>query len=466
MYAMAVTTKNNSLKWVISAGIVVVIYSLSYFYSMLPGSDSQYFRGLTEYLSQTGNLSPMQPNHGYYQWPCFFILTYLASSVSALSIPNFEFVIYTAIGFLLAISLHFYASRAYKNNGFLMVIVFFISMFYFLNYQAVPFSLALALLFLIFMLETMPKNLSLTITIELLFAGTVLTHAFVPLFFIIYLVFRTLLDRSKYYGQLLLVALSLFFIIQLTIAQSSFATHILVVMKSSSEYSSMIEATNVPVEIPIDNVAQMFSRIVTIATFCVSGIGFIGLLIKKKLRNIDKALFLTGGLYSGLGIFLAALGSRAIILAFMPVGLGAVWLFETKYKKYLHRSLSLVIIVVLVLFLFIPLHMSFNNAVFFQTQEAYKAENFFVQHTDWNSFPFIFAYSSVIPYLQSKVGVDTHFTSYLSEGGQGADAILYTIGLGKDLSNQNYSLGKIIYEEELNLLYNNGFSCVATRTQK
>ena len=315
LYIVALTSKSN-LKWIISIGIFITLYSISYFYLLLPGSDSQFFRGMTEYLAQTQNLNPLQPNHSYYQWPSFFITSYVASAISGLSITSFEFLLYTIIGFFLTVSMHFYASRTHRNSSFLMVIVFFISMFYFLNYQCVPFSLALGLLFLIFMLETEHRNIRLTITIEILFVGLVLTHAFVPLFFIIYLLFRTVLDRSKYYGRLFLFALSLFFIIQLTIAQNAFATHIMVLLNSSNEYSSIIEATTTPATIPLDNIAQTFSRFVTFGLVGICSVGFIYLTLKRKLRNLDKALLLTGILYSGLGVFLAALGSRAIIIAF------------------------------------------------------------------------------------------------------------------------------------------------------
>jgi hypothetical protein len=429
---------------------------------MVPGSDSQYFRGMTEYLADSKNLNPLQPNHSYYQWPSFFIVTYVASSSSAIGIQNFEFVLYTIIGFLLAITLHFYASQTYKNTGFLMVIAFFISMFYFLNYQCVPFSLALALLFLMFMLETRQKSISLTITIELLFVGLVLTHAFIPLFFIIYLLFRTILDRSKYYGQLFLFALSLFFIIQITIAQYAFATHIMVLLNSSNEYSSIVQATVTPASIPIDDLAQLFSRILTIAAVALSGIGFLCLLIKKQLRNLDKALLLTGILYTGLGFFLAALGSRAIILVFMPIALGTVWLFESKINKLVRNLFYIVLVVSLILFMFIPMHLSFINAVQYQTQEAYKAENFFIDHTDWEKSPYIFAYSSVAPYIQAKVGIGTHLTPYLEEG-KHADIMVYTVGLGKDMLLQNYTSQRFVQEESLNVLYNNGFSFVAAK---
>ena len=463
MYLTALTTKNYALKWIISIGIVVILYSMSYFYSMLPGSDSHYFRGMTEYVGESKNLNPTLPNHKYYQWPSFFILSYIASSISGLGITNFEFLFYTVIGFLLSASLHVYASRAYKNNGFLMVIVFFISMFYFLNYQDVPFSLALGLLFLIFMLETRKKSTGLTITIELLFAGIVLTHAFVPLFFIIYLLFRTIVDKSKYYGQLFLFALSIFLIIQLTIAHEAFATNILVLLNSSSEYSSVIQSSITPASVPVDDIAQLFSRATTIVAIAICVIGFLFLIIKRKLRNLDKALLLTGMFYTGLGVFLAALGSRAIVIAFIPVALGAVWLFESKIHPYLKKIFSAFVIVLLILFLFIPLHLSFNSSIQFQTQESYKAENFLIQHAEWEKSPYVFAYSRVIPYVQSKIAFDTPITPYLDTEGKPFDIVLYTVGLGKDLLTQNYTLQKIISEDNLNLVYSTGVSIIATR---
>jgi hypothetical protein len=417
---------------------------------------------MTEYLTQTKNLNPLQPNHSYYQWPAFFLISYLATLVSGLSLQNFEFLFYTMIGFLLTISLHFYASRAYRNSGFLMVIAFFISMFYFLNYQGVPFSLALGFLFLLFMLETEKKSLKITVMMEILFIGLVLTHAFAPMFFIIYLLFRTILDKSKYYGQLFLFAISLFFIIQLTIAQDAFATHIMVVLNSSSEYSSVFQATAAPAVIPFDDLAQLFSRIVTVAFIGISSIGFVYLLLKRKLRNLDKALLLTGIVYTGIGFFLAALGTRALILTFIPISLGTVWLFESKINQHIKNLFSLIIILSLILFLFIPVHLSFNNAVHYQTKEAYKAENFFLDHINWEDDPYVLVYSSIIPYIDAKVDVYTNLVYYVEEGAQ-YDAVLYTLGLGKDLLPQNYTSETILQEQNMNLLYHNGFSKLATR---
>ena len=210
MCAIAITSRNNSLKWMIAIGLVISIYSLSYFYYMLPGSDSQFFRGLTEYFIKTKDLDPLKPSHSYFQWPSFFLLADMAISVSGLELANFEFLLYTIIGFLMATAFYVYASKAYKNGGFLAVVAFFVAMFYFLNYQDVPFSLAFGLLFLLFMLETRQKSFNVILTMLVLFTGISFTHLIVSVFFVLYLLIRCMLNRSKQYGRLFLLTLIIY----------------------------------------------------------------------------------------------------------------------------------------------------------------------------------------------------------------------------------------------------------------
>ena len=464
LFMMGVAFKDSSYKWIIAVGIVLIIYSISYFYVMLPGSDSQYFRGLTEYFTETKNLDPSQANHSYYQWPSFFILSYIVSSVCGLSLVNYEFLLYTIIGFLLAVSLYSYAFKAYGRGGFLAVPVFFISMFTFLNYQCVPFSLALGLLFLLFMLETWKKSVGLTVAIIVLFGGIVITHLFVPLFFIIYLLMQAIISKKRHYANLFLFALTLYFVIQFTMAQYSFELYIRILLTASSEYSSVIETTAVAALNPIDVIAQTFSRLVTVAFAAISGIGFLFLLIKKKLRDIDKAILLTGILYSGIGIFLAALGTRAISLAFIPVSLGAAFLFEKASRPFLKHIFVVLIVVLLALFSFIPLHQSFNSATLFQTQETYRAANFLIDYSDWEETNQTLSYHSVNSYFEAKLSYYKVFTAYLQDV-KDPDIVFYTVGLGKELLSQNYTVEQIFFGGRRNLVYTNGFSSIATKAQ-
>ena len=148
MGMMALSFKNYYFKWMLAVCCVIALYSLFYFYYRLPTSDANFFRALTENFITTKNIDPTQAN-SYYQWPSFFILAKIVNLVSGLEQATFEFMLFTIIGFLLSSALYVYFSKAYTHGGFLAVLTFFISMFSFLNYQAVPFSLALSLLFLL-----------------------------------------------------------------------------------------------------------------------------------------------------------------------------------------------------------------------------------------------------------------------------------------------------------------------------
>jgi len=465
MFMIAVTSKNRSLKWVMAVSLVITIYLLSYFYYMLPGSDSHYFRGLTEYFIRTKDLDPLKPNHLYFQWPSFFLLSDMATSVSGLGLANFEFLLYTIIGFLMATALYVYASKAFKKGGFLAVVAFFVAMFYFLNYQGVPFSLAFGLLFLLFMLETRQKSFSVVLTLLVLFTGISLTHAFVPLFFVLYLLVRCMLNRSKQYRRLFVLTLIIYLVVQVTQAPFSFAENIRSMITLPTEYSAIVEATLAPVSVPIDAVAQIFSRAVTIATITLCLVGFIILLIKRKMGDLDKAIFLTGIVYSAFGIVFYTLGSRAIPIVFIPISLGASYLLESRFRPYV-KSLFLVL---LILFVFIPLHGSFyDSQIMFETKEAYYAENFMIDHYNWTNPSVILAHYRVVTYLQTKQPSVAYFEddvySPLFPRLKEYDSIVYTVGLGKNLLRYNYTTERILREEKLNVIYNNDFSYVAIKS--
>jgi hypothetical protein len=465
MCMISISFKNQYVKWIAAIGIVLTIYSLSYFYYMMPGSDSQAFRGMTEYFIKTKDLDASKLGHSYFQWPSFFLLSDMATSVSGLGLANFEFLLYTIIGFLLATGMYAYASRAYKHEGFLAVVTFFAAMFYFLNYQDVPFSLAFGLLFLLFMLETRQKNLNVILTELVLFTCITFTHAFVPLFFILYLLIRFMLHRSSQHGRLALMTLIIYLLVQLSQASSSFFNNIIVAFTNPSEYSSITKAILAPVSVPFDEIAQMFSRYVTIATIMICFAGFTILLIKRKMRDLDIAIFLTGVVYSTVGIGLSALGSRAIPLIFMPISLGAAYFLKTRFRPYV-IALFLVLII---LFVFIPIHGTFGSSqIFFQTRVDYQTENFLIDHYNWTNPSLMLAHYRVITYLEAKQPSPVRFEddvySPLFPRIEEYDCIVYTVGLGINLLRYNYTTDSILHENILNVIYDAGSSYIALKS--
>jgi hypothetical protein len=432
---------------------------------MLPGSDMQYFRGLTEYFAKTGDLVPSIPNHWYFQWPSYFLLSDIVTSVTGMDLANLQFLLFAIIGFLWVTAMYVYASKAYKNEGFLAVATFFVGMFYFLDYQDVPFSLAFGLLFLLFMLETRQKNFNVILTELVLFTCISFTHAFVPLFFVLYLLIRFMLNRTRQYGHLSLMTLIIYLVVQVTQAGFSFANNIRAVFTVTSEYSSIAKTVLTPVSVPTDAIAQMFSRGVTIATVMICFTGFTILLIKRKMRDLDIAIFLTGVVYSAAGIVLYALGSRAIPLIFIPISLGAAYLLKTRFRPYVIAFF----LVLLILFVFIPLHGTFGGSeIFFQTKADYQTENFLIDHYNWTNPSLILAHYRVITYLETKQPSPVHFEddvySPLFPRIKEYDCIVYTVGLGINLLRYNITTDSMLREAKLNVVYTSGSSYIAIKS--
>ena len=464
MYVMGVNAKSGLLKWAITVGIVMTMYSLSYFYYMLPGSDSHYFRGLTEYFIEKTYPVPSKPYHTYFEWPSFFLLNSMATSLSGLRLAYFEFMLYAIIGFLFVTALYVYVAKAHRDSGFLAVVSYFIMMFYFLNYQWAPFSLGFGLLLLLLMLETrIAESQGKTLMTLILFTGVSFTHTFLPLFFVLYQLVRYLLSRSERCLRTILLTITIYFATQLLQAPLSFAVNIKIMMYASPEWAQIVEATLAPAWVPLDKVAQTFSRFVVIVTTIVCGAGFVVLLIKRKLRLLDKAILLSGAIYSALGTLVPILGSRAIPLVFIPVSLGASHLSESRFGSYL-KSFFLVL---LILFLFVPLHTSFyDSQIMFQTNEAYQAENFMIDRYDWRESSLILAHLRVVTYLQAKQPYVAQFEDdvfTLLPRIEECDSIVYTVGLGKNLLRDDYAKGRML-REQLNVVYNNGSSYIATKS--
>jgi hypothetical protein len=470
MFLIAMTSKNQYLKWAMSVAFVIVLYSIYYLFNTMETSDAAWFRGLTQNFITTNNLDSSQFSHAYYQYPSFFLLASITTLVSGIKLTIYEFLLFTIIGFLLSTALFVYASKLFQRNGFLAVASFFIVMFFFFNYQAVPFSLAFAILLIIFMLETQKRRASITVTEIILYAVMVITHSFVPLFFVIYLLVRSIVNRSRQYFENFIITLVIFLVAQITFAIFSFQNYIKgVFFAGANEYSGVIGNTFSTAFVSIDDaIPQIFSRTVTIGFGVLCVAGFFFLIFKKKLRRIDISILLTGIIYSGVGIGLSVLGSRAIALVFIPISLGIACFFETKFRKYLKYA----VIVLLILVVFVPIHMSLSsNLITFQTKEDLSASNFMIEKYDWNTKSTVIITSPSVfyinPQVQGKAEIDadlgprfglSHVIMY--------DSILYSVDFARRLSMSNISIDltseKII--ESFDILYNSGDFFIAQKS--
>jgi hypothetical protein len=470
MYLIAIRSKSKNLHCVMTVGIFLALYSISYFYALLPGSDSVYFRGLNEYYLRTNNLATNQNGHLYYGWPSYFIITKVALLFSGLQLVTFEFFLYSLVGALIGIGLYKYFSK--NNNIYLSesnerftilpMIVFSLTMFNFFNYQAVPFSLAVSLLLLLIMVEKRSSSnfgASNTVLYLLIFIGICFIHLFVPLFFVLYLIVQYFLSRKARYYKLSLLTIGIYFAVQVFQAPGSFEYYMQTIFRNlfSNEYSYAAQLALASKNVFINNIAQIFSRIDFILAASICVIGFVVLLLRKRLSNIDKAFFVSSLMYAIMGIFTPILGTRAIPLAFIPISLG-VYSFA---KGRTWAILRVLLLVCLVFFVFASIHQTFQLEPQFQTTESYQAENYLLRSYNWsNAVPNVLSQRVMTTYLvtfeQNANFYDDYSQNYVFFNRY--DIILYTPGLGESIQTQNLSLYNLTANSEFDLTYNNGYS--------
>jgi hypothetical protein len=459
-------------KWISVVGIFTLLNSLSYFYYTLPTSDSQYFRGLTEYFVSSNNIpAALKTSQLYFEWPNFFMFNKMAISVMGTSPRCFEFISYFVLGFLLTTILYAYFSKASKEGAFFAVIGFSLAMWNFLNYQWVPFTLSFALFLLIVMLDAKwnesHRKQSLDIVTMVLVAAISFTHPFVPLFYFLYTLARYLFSREGRYVRLFIFSICFYMLVQVFQAPLSFVRNLQAILTriQSTEYSSLAQRTLQVAPNSLDAVCQLFSRSIVIVVLVIFGIGFTASIIKRKTQLHDNALLVSGIVHLFLGGVTQVLGSRAIALLFIPVCCsGVYYLFQTRFRSYL----KFVFLILLVLWPFVFVHWSLSNdEIFFQTKEAYDVSNFMIDHYDWTSsrarYGLTLAHFRVVKYLESRQPLEaffeTDFSPLFPKISQ-YETIVYTVGLGMNLLKYNYTKERILDEMGFDQVYCNGFSYI------
>lgn len=465
IFFIQLSFKNRYVKWLICVTFVLLIYSLFFFYYTLPGSDSHYFRGLTQNFVNTNNLDAHEDIRNYYQWPSFFILAKLITSIGGIDLNAYFFILFAVIGFLLSTTLFVYFSKFNNRLSFFSVAFFFLVIFYFLNYQAVPFSLASGLLFILYMLETKENRSSrISLVIILLFTSITFSHAFVPLFYVLYLFLRSILNKSKWHFGFFIICLLIYLCVQLTFAQFSFEATLRRVFLSSSEYGSLVSDTLAGSYVETDLIPRLLSRFVTIGFALLGGFGFVFVFIKRKLSNTDKSVLLSGLIYSAMGLVLYSLGSRAIPIALIPVSVGIMYLFTNKFGKYAKA----IFLVLLVLFISVPLHTSFNSfPITYQTKEAQATQNFLIDRYDWTSRSSIFSDNGAKWYVSPQI--PSYFSIDLIDDMRlynltmvDYDCVVYSIDVkkGLELTNDSSLMSTVEIMGELDALYSSGSSFI------
>jgi len=294
----------------------------------------------------------------------------------------------------------------------------------------------------------------------LLFVAITVTHAFVPLFFAIFLFMSWIVTRSKRYITLFLFAAAAYFMYQFTSASFSFANNIIRMLTVESELSRVISI--VPWSHPIDAIAQQFTAPTIVICAIVCFAGFVYLLARKKLLSQDKAIFLLGIFYFSLGVAFYTLGSRGIAIAFIPISLGAAFLYQSKFKPFS----KWIFLILLILFIFTPMRLTFfKTGLFFQTNQSYEAANFLVDNYNWTEYSLIVADYRTTDYIASRVTGNADFNTVPDPSQfKYADTLFYDVGLGINMDYYfNSTIEDTLDEDTLNVLYDNGYSLIITK---
>jgi len=464
LYILAMWSKKNSLKIIATLGIIIFIYSSAYFFWFMPGSDSHYFRGLNENFIETGDLNFNEAYHSYYQWPLFFVLNKIAYIIG-LDLRFFEFVLFGLFGFLYGASLYSLFHKSSRDGTCFAVLSYFIMMWWYIDYQYVPFSLGFGFLLILFMLDKREnKNSATILSMLILFASLTLTHSFLPVFFISYAFIKyILLSRDRSHVNIFLMTLIIYFTVLTFRAVEFLELSVKALIGFGSDvYGRLAQTMFVEATIPIHELAQMMSRSIFVITGLVAAIGFVILLLKRKLGYTNLALFLSGGAYALASAVLPILGTRAFAIIVIPLSFGVTYFQKTKYKKYFQY----LFLIIIILFAFMPLHSSFTltkRQVPFQTEPDYQAANFWINYyqpierslmvadfrTEWYLFPKVRSYNVTF------------------EGGyeiEDYDCILYTVGLEKEFLRQNYTAESLIQKmNEYNVFYSSGRSQILVK---
>lgn len=473
LYALATRTARNWLRVAVIFSIVMTMYSLKFFYYRIPGSDSQYTRGMTEYFAETGDLDPSRQGHFYFQWPLLFVLEEMVHLVIGLDFLYVEFILFTAVTFLYVATLYLYSSKLDSNKAYLAVIAFFVLLPYVFEFQLVPVFVSIGIFLLAFMLQTSFPTREVPVATLIIFLSIALMHAFVVMFFIIYTLAMFLFKRKQMFLRLFVSELIIYLMI-LTFSAQPFLIQSVQSLTNffSFEYSKIAFRTaaggRVAPRIAIDLIAQNFSRIVTVGTALMLGAGFTLSLIKRKLRDTDKAILLSGLLYASIGTFLSILGNRSWFMIVIALSLGIMYK-SRKLEKYFKSGL----LIFLALFVFIQTSSSFYDIqTMYQTKAEYQAANFLIDNVNLSSPVALLSHFRSRTYLSAKGGSDDGaiFEHDLSEDFpiniNGSNYIFYTVGLGKSFLRLNLT-DETFFEAtgRINIIFNSASTYVAMRTE-
>lgn len=419
------------------------------FFPLLPGSDSHYFRGATEYFIRVGvNVQ----GKNYLQWPSFFVLSKSVAEVLGTTIAFASILLFVLFGVLISTTLGIFFYNEDRKLGFIGVVLYCVGAFTFLDYQYAPQSLALAIFFMLLLLVE-KGGCSSAIALVIAFTCLVFTHAFIPVFFLFFIFLIAIKSRKSndinLFSLCFLIYIVVLVFFQLPQLNTLLGTLHNIGTFGSGEYSNIVAGTLTMPTSALDNLAQTISRVLTLVIVLSLLVGFIGRFLEQKIRFGILALAIVGLTYLVLGGFLSVLGSRSIQILFVPAVIGFGWV----QKKMGGKIVYLFVVIILLLCPFIWIH-RMQSVGYFQTPSGERASNFLLGTLLVNPRIKcnILSTTEDGQYLSGELPENTtvEFAYGLPYGATETEATRQQIGLLMgNSSGPSYVLCNVIFEKEL-----------------
>jgi hypothetical protein len=449
LFFLALYSKLKIIKAICCSVIPLILNSVVFFYTFISASDAGAARGMFQVFQKAPLDSSIIP---YFEFPTFFSLNELISQIAGLDQKAIAILSFTLYGVLLGLYLFLFydnlKNRLYKNlTPVLSIVMYFIGLYSFLNYQWVPQTLALVYFFMLVMLSSYilfhERKIKWSFMMIVIFAALVMSHAFIPVIFLSFL--GILFVKERYLSQIFLITFSMYLVVTIYYTTTYLPLYIQTFQQSvsgfGSEYTYVVGSSFKAPQSTMSEIISFANRISVPAVWVGGGLGTVILFFKKKIHYILFALGLAGGIYLSVGLFYSVLGLRASQILFLALSVGFLF-FMSKYKKLT----ILAVIFILVLSVFGPMRLAYNNT-HFQIDEEAEACNFLAYKIKNVTEPSVaigqvnFGYfTSEYSYLVKRYSIDFavrpgnfEFINIFNSSLSNNHFILYNTNMGKEI---------------------------------
>lgn len=459
----------NSVKAICASLFPLIIYIHMFYFSGTSSGDIGNVKSMFEVFRFTGIDSSIVP---YFQYPVYFTVNDVTAKITGLEVNSIAMIYFALYGVLLGLYLYLFLFKFTKFDStqiaLLGVFIYFSISILFLNYQWVPQTLALVIVFLLLLIfnlkDTKYKFLTLLFFIVLIF-----THVFIPVIFLLFYGFYSMKKRESLRLFVIMVCLYTTVLVYYT---TYFFPQIVSAFSETiygfGEYSSSISQSFKETTNFFDQLISLINRTRFVFTLLIIIVGFFVGVIKKKIHYIVITLGIVGGIYLSLGLFYSILGLRAlqILMASLVVGIG---FFILKMKK----PTSILVSILIILSIFGPIRYSFDQTLFITNEEENtcrflsssisqeKTNYIAVDQVDWGYITNIANYVTKANIMKIRPA-RIQFYEIFNTSMKNQNYIIYNSNLGKEVRDQGIVSNYEDYISKTIILNNKIYSCGKT----